>query len=261
MELSKTLAHDPVRALVYGLPGTGKSTLVAELANHFNLKWIDTENSISILKKLDAKAQANVDLLQIKDSAAYPIAAETLLKLFKEGKVNACYAHSKDNCPICKKAAPSDFTNWDFETLDVKKDVVVLDSSTQLSASLLAFLMKGKPVTVKPERDDWGGLRKYTEFFNSQFQAAPYNLIVISHAQETDKTEDKRSRIVPTFGSAGASASFAKAFNDVIMTEIVNKKHRCFGTSTSTMNAVTKSRTDFKIEDMETPSLLPLFKS
>ena len=262
MKLTKALAVDPVRALIMGMPGSGKSSLVAKLAAEgIKLKWIDLENSISVLQKLPAAAMDNVEVMSVKDSASYPIAAETMMVLFKEGKVHACNKHSKHNCPLCKPLGADEFTDIDFSTM-TKQDCLVLDSSSQLAASLLANVMKGKPTEVKPERDDWGSMRKYTEFFTSQFQACPVNLIVIAHAMEADgtKTEDGKTKIVPTFGSAGASANFAKAFNDVIYTEVKNKKHVAYSSSVATMNIITKSRSDFDIEKLAVASLLPLFK-
>lgn len=260
MKLTKALEADPVRALVMGLPGSGKSSLVAQLATAgIKLHWIDLENSISVLQKLPVAAMENVDVLSVKDSASYPVAAETLMVLFKDGKVHACNKHSKHNCPLCKPLGEEAFTDLDFSTM-TSNDCVVVDSSSQLSASLLANITKGKAMDAKPERDDWGSLRKYTEFFTSQFQACPVNLIVIAHAMEAEM-EDKKVKLVPTFGSAGASANFAKAFNDVIYTEVKNKKHVAYSSSVATMNIITKSRSDFDIEKLPVASLLPLFKS
>lgn len=260
MKLTQKLEAEPARALVMGMGGSGKSTLVAKLAEEgYNLHWIELENSLAIFKKLSPEAQARVELLALPDSASYPIAAETLMILFKSGKINACDLHGKNNCPICKKEEGS-FTEWDFSKLDVKKDIVVLDSSSQLSASLLANTMKSRPVDAKPERDDWGALRKYTEFFTSQFQGFAGNLVVIAHTTEAALTKNGGEKIVPTFGSSGQCAVFSKAFNDVIYCEVKNKKHIASSSSTATMNVVTKSRSDFKIEDLAVPSLAPLFK-
>ena len=260
MKLTKALEADPVRALVMGMPGSGKSSLVAKLAESgIRLKWIDLENSISVLQKLPTAAMDNVDVMSVRDSASYPIAAETMLVLFKEGKVHACNKHSKHNCPLCKPLGAVEFTDIDFSTM-TKQDCLVLDSSSQLSASLLANITKGRPTESKPDRDDWGSLRKYTEFFTSQFQACPVNLIVIAHAMEASM-EDNKVKIVPIFGSATASANFAKAFNDVIYTEVKNKKHVAYSSSVATMNIITKSRSDFDIEKLAVASLLPLFKS
>lgn len=258
MKVSNYLDNHTKRILIIGLPGSGKSTLAAELAETMKLFWVDTENAASLFKKLSPKQQQNIELLSLKDSASYPIAADTLAVMFKTGKLHACDTHGKNNCPLCTKDANATWTDFDSSKL-TSNDAVVIDTATQLSASILAHLMRLKPTDAKPERDDWGALRKHTEFFRSQFQAVDYNLIVISHVTEAE-LDNGLSKLVPNFGSAAMSASFAKSFDEVIYCDIRNKKHVAFSSSTALPSVVTRSRTDFKIEDLPVPSLLPLFK-
>jgi hypothetical protein len=167
----------------------------------------------------------------------------------------------KLGCALCKNSA-GEFENIDFTTL-TSKHVVVVDTATQLGMSVLAHLTKNKPVDFKPERDDWGALRKYTEFFSSQFQGFtvtyPCSLIVICHCMEA-ALEDGRSKLVPNFGSAGMSAAFAKSFSHVIYTDVVNKVHKAYSSTGFSNNVLTKSRTDFEIEKLAVPSLAPLFE-
>ena len=65
---------------------------------------------------------------------------------------------------------------------------------------------------------------------------------------------------MPAFGSKDMSSKVAKAFSHVIYTDIKNKKHVAYSSSTALSNVLTKSRTDFCIEDLPNPSLIPLFK-
>lgn len=253
----------PQRVAVIGLPGSGKTTLVAQLATAYRLHWIDVENGAETLLKLSPTAQANIDLIHLPDSATYPIAADTLAQLFRAGKASICQAHGKVSCAICTAKAKSDptapdtFDHLDFSALD-SNDIVVLDSGTQWSNSMLAHIMKNKPVDAKPERDDWGALRKHTEFALSQMQAAQFNLVVIFHAQEAEM-EDTKKKLVPTFGSAAMSTEVAKAFGHVVYCDIRNRKHVAFSSSTALPNVLTKSRTDFEIEKLAVPSLIPIF--
>ena len=260
MRLSESFkgAYTPQRVAIVGLPGSGKTTLAAALAEAgFQLHWVDVENGAETLLKLSPTARNNIDLIRLPDSASYPIAADTLAQLFRHSKANICQAHGKVDCSICKKSAPEAFDLLDFNVLD-SKDIVVLDSGTQWSNSILAHIMKARPVDAKPERDDWGALRKHTEFALSQMQAATFNLIVIFHAQEAPM-EDGKTKLVPTFGSASMSTEVAKAFGHVVYCDIRNRKHVAFSSSTALPNVLTKSRTDFEIEKLAVPSLVSIF--
>lgn len=244
------------RALIVGLSGSGKSTLAAQLASNFKLHWIGIENALDTLLKLPPEMQENVEVYNIPDSAAFPVAADTLMTLFKAGVARICDIHGKVECAVCKKEGNA------FSTLDLRNltqnDIVILDSGTQLSHSILAHTMRNKSVDTKPERDDWGALRKYTEFFGSQFQAAQFNLVVICHAIEATM-EDGRTKLVPNFGSQAMSAEFGKFFSDIIYTDVKNRKHIANSDSTFSNTVLTKSRTDFRIEAYDPPSLVPLF--
>jgi len=246
------------RVLVSGLSGTGKSTLLAKLAESFDLIWLDLENGKDVLTKLSPAALERIEYISIPDSASYPIAAQTLMSLFKSNKANICELHGKDNCALCRKdnlpTVQLDFTHLPSST------IVVIDGITQLAASILAYTCKDKPVDYKPERDDWGALRKYSEFFASQFQAFQGNLACTCHAVEAEM-EDGRTKLVPSFGSKDMSTKIAKAFSDVVYCDVKNRKHIAFSASTASSTVLTKSRSDFLVENCDVPSLVGLFSS
>jgi hypothetical protein len=257
MKLTEKEHSATTRVAVMGLSGTGKSTLVAKLAERYRLHWFSLDNDADILFKLPKEWQENIELFDIPDSASYPVASDTMMKFFKNKKVSICHEHGKVSCLLCQKnGKPS--SDIDATALDPKKDIVVIDTASQLSHSVLAHVLQGKPVDYKPEFDDWGSLRKWTEFYCTEFQAAKFNLVCIFHAIEAT-LEDERVKLVPSFGSRDMSSKVGKAFSHIVYTDVKNKKHVAFSASTYSNNVLTKSRTDFEIEKLGEPSLLPIF--
>ena len=261
MKLSEVRSATYTRALIFGLPGSGKSTLAATLARNHKLWWFSLDNDSDVLKKLPPELQDNIEFIDLPDTASYPVASQTLLQAFKVGKGKICEQHGLFNCKLCSKP-DSRTTTFDFTSF-TSRDVCVVDTGSQLGRSILAHVTKDESVDYKPERDDWGALRKYTEYFASQFQGFRGNLIVICHAIEHVTTNSKgevlSSKLIPDFGSKGMAMTFGKCFSHVIFTEVKNKKHRAYSSSTASNESLTKSRTDFKIEDLSEPDLSPIF--
>lgn len=248
-----------LRVLIMGLSGTGKSTLAATLTKKFNIIWIDVENAVDILVGLPPEQKERIRLIKIPDTAAFPMAGQTVQKLFKDKKGNICDKHGVIDCPPCKKEGAG-FEYIDFNTLDPKKDIVVLDGITQVALSLFCHLMKTKPIDYKPERDDWGGLRKNTEYLAGNIQGATINLVCTALPTEA-VLENGKTKLIPQFGSNPMCQIIGAKFGTIIYTDVVNKKHVAFSSSTHSNNILTKSRVDFRIEDQVELDLCPIFES
>lgn len=249
------------RLLVYGPPKTGKSELVSKLAELFPLLWFDLENGSDVLYKLPKSAQANINLVKIPDSKSNPQAIDTILKVFKRAKGEICHGHGKFRCPICSKlpnyADISDLIDIP-EQAATNHYIVVVDSITQLKMSAMAHISKGKGDDYKFEFDDWARLNSMLDSILSEVQAASYDIIFISH-DDMVNTVDGKEKIVPVSGTRNFSRNTAKYFSDVVYAELKNGKH-VFASSTTYQNKIqTGSRSDIKLEDMSTPSLLPFF--
>lgn len=258
--------------LIMGDPKTGKSTLAAALAEvRYNLYWISTDMGHTVIGKMSDEARGRVDLVVLPDTNEYPIAIETVRKLFKGGVNKICDTHGKVNCTKCTKEGKS-FTTWNFDLLSPEKDIVVLDHLSGTADSCFNLVCRGKKnntgsnkdITVdgetsyKPELDDWGALRKHMAELMLSIQNAPYNIICISHCTEA-VLENKTKKLVPQVGSDATSRTVGKYFDHIVHCDISSASHK-YGSATSYMASVmTGSRTDIAIENMEKPSLVPFF--
>lgn len=261
------------RVLIFGAPKTGKTQLAGELAEFYDLIWVDMENGHETLFKFPQTWQERIELINLKDTRSYPIAIETVLKMVK-GPVSICEEHGKVGCMICKRAETEAaksveqeqhqdvhdnfFTDVNLPALGADK-VVVFDSLTQLTNSAIANITKSESDDYKMKTDDWGNLAKLIEIFLSHIQQAGYNVIVISHEIEAE-TEGKKKTLVPVAGSRNSSRNSAKAFDHVVYCERKNKKHVFASGTTYATNILTGSRTDVAMEDSDKPSLLQIFK-
>jgi len=246
-----------MRLLIYGMSKSGKSTLAATLAKDYHMIWIDLENATETLVKLPDEYKRNIDIIRIPDSASNPVACNTLLNLLKFRKADICLKHGLINCPACRTSGV--IQKVDLTNLDPRKDIVVIDSLTQFGLSQLAYVLKDKDFDYKPERDDWGEVRRYSEYGASQMQGSPFNLIVTATPVEV-AMEDKRTKLVPQYGSKDMSQNIMAKFSTVIFTEVVNRQHKAYSKSTASNMFVTGSRSGQAIEDLPEPSLIPIFK-
>lgn len=262
MKLTTTKALPYRHVLVFGPPKVGKSELVSELAMKHELDWHDGESGSSVLYKLPQEAQERVNLFRYPDSASNPILVDTWNKIMKGAKGEICHAHGKFRCPVCSKEANfseiSDMVDIPQLRIDRKK-IVVFDSISQMVNSCTAHISKGKADDYKFEYDDWAKLGKLMNMFLSEIQAAPFDIVCISHELEVEMVDGKK-KIVPTAGTTNFSRNTAKFFDEVIYMQVVNKKHGAASATTWQNQIQTGSRSDFNIEALPVPSLLPLFE-
>lgn len=252
--VAKSATH---HVLVFGDAKTGKTQLVGELSSHFNLLWFDLESGVTTLYKLPEEQQARIELIAIPDSATYPIAGETLLKVLAGSPVDICEAHGKVSCPICKKSgAPSTTVNVSALKSDT---ILVIDSLTQLASSVMSHITKDAVAAdpnYKLQRDDFGNQGTVLMRILSQIQAANYNVVCITHVIEAE-LEDGKKKLVPNCGTRNLSATVAKYFDHVIYTQVANMKHAQGSTTTYMNNVQTGSRTDMNLAKGDT--LLDIF--
>jgi len=262
------------RVIIFGAPKTGKTKLAGELAEHYDLLWVDMENGHETLFQLPESWQERIELINLPDTRSYPIAIETCLKMIKGKPVAICEQHGKVSCMLCKKElelfkkkgherkdaneAFNLFIDVELNSLD-HSSVVVFDSLTQLTNSAVANITKGKPDDYKMDWDDWGSLGKLLDVFLSHVQQAGYHVVVISHETEAE-TEGKKKTLVPVGGTRNFSRNVAKYFDHVVYAERKNKKHVFASSTQYATNILTGSRTNVSIEAGDKPTLLSIFK-
>ena len=257
-KLSELAPETTHRAIVYGGPKVGKTELVGNLAKEFKLLWFDVEKGYATLLKLPKELQERIEIIALPDTRTYPIAIETLLKVFTGAKQEICETHGKCGCMICKKDNKP-FVTVCLNELD-NNTVVVVDSLTQVANSAISHITKGQSDDYKYEWDDYRKQGTLMDKLLSSMQQAKYNLCVITHEVEVE-LEDGRKKIVPCAGTTNFSRNTAKYFDHVIYAQVTNKKHS-FGSSTVFgVSLVTGSRTDVTIEKETIPTLLDIFKS
>lgn len=267
MKLSEYKGSEARHILVYGPPKTGKTELVGALAEHFTLWWMDLDGGAKTLMRegsIASKHLDNINYFRIPDTQTFPIAVETCLKVFKGNKVNICHQHGKVNCPLCKQEGL--FTPIELEKFDTKKDILVIDSYTQLMSSVINWIHKDALVkddfdNIKSSYDDWAKQGNLSDRFGLTIQQAPWNCVVISHEILTE-LEDGSKKIAPVGGTRNKSADFGKYFDDIVYTEIVGGKFMAWSHQVDKSRTILGSRTGKKLQDAKGNQLglVELFK-
>lgn len=265
MDFDDYVSNAARHILIYGPPKVGKTALLGKLAEELTLHVFDAEDGIKTLRNpeiMKPEFRKNVKVYPMPDTQAFPVFADTLLKVLVGKEHRICHAHGvADKCPVCDKDPAAKWSTFNVDALG-KNDVLVLDNVTQLAASMMhricAKQLAGPNAdSFKPEWEDYRRQGFLLDRIFSILQAAPFNVVCISHEIKV-KREDGREVIVPIGGTSNFSATFAKYFDDVVYCDKVNGKHKAFSSSTYSNSIITGSRTGKSIET-EARGLLALF--
>lgn len=244
------------KVLVYGASGVGKTRAAGMLAEKFNLVWLDGENGWETLKQLDPEWQRRVELIRIPDTRDLPMFSETVAKIVTGAKCLVDDETGKVNHPLREKQNRP-FTEV-FMNEAPEDTILVIDSLTQLVASVTFAITRGRPDDYKMDWDDWGNLGTVMTKILTYIQAAKFHVVVISHEQMVEQI-DKTDKIVPVGGTRNFSRNTGKFFSDVVYMEVKNRKHTAATSTTYSNKISTKSRTDVALEKAEEVNLLTLF--
>lgn len=254
------------KVLVYGPPKSGKTALVGKLAKEgFTLHWFDCDQGIKTLLQeeiLPKEFRKNVKLYNIPDHRAYPIALDSLRRLFKGGSYKFCYNHGAPNCPLCLKDATAKWSDQIDLSKFTDKDILVVDSWTQVSnsaANKVTLKQWQKDDEYKMNFDDFRMQGMYLDEVLSKMQVSNINICVISHDVDVEKSETKE-KIVPVGGSRNFSKTMAKYFDEVIYLNVLNRVHQAHSSTTWDNVHLTGGRSGVKMEDGKDVTLADVFR-
>ena len=253
--------------LLYGPPKTGKTQLVgtaAKIKEFDRIVWVDLENGSETLLHMGLTEEEldKIDLIRIPDTRETPRGCETVLKMFSAKEdIKICHSHGKVNCVEAECKSSDAYTIFNLRKL-THKDLLVIDSGSQLGDSSLSMACLGKPLEFKPGWDEYGLSNKWLGDILSVIQQATFtNFVVITHEMITEEEVNgvKRDKIFPLMGTKAFCAKVSKYFGTVVYAEIKMGKHAAGSSTTYKANHVTGSRVNVKIEGSKDLSMRAIF--
>lgn len=265
MKATDYIETEATHALVYGDPGSFKSSLVMKLAEAgYKLKYFMIDGGAP-LKILSKGALSNVEIFPIQDTVDNPIGIKTFRSVIRGGLCSICDAHGDIGCIICKRSGGS-FSDVCLNAMAMN-EIAVFDHLSGAADSAMAKVFDGEKALESSNASD--NKAGYTEYrkqgwqmqdFLSRMQIASFNVVCITHMIMVDM-EDNLKKIVPQLGTRDFSSTGGKYFTDIIHCEPnAAKKTFNFGSlSTYRYGVLTKSRNNIDIAAMKEPSLVPFF--
>lgn len=261
MKATEVIDNEAEHIALVGEPGTGKSVLAAKLATEGkNLLWFSLDAGHKIIRQLPREAQERINLIVLPDMKDYPIGVRTLSKVITGAEVFICHVHGYIDCPKCGgKINRESHERVCLNELDLDT-VVVIDHGTRFSDSSTNHIFADENFNPPGNEafDRWRKQGFLCQRFLGFIEKAPYNVVCIFHVYETIM-EDDAKKLVPAMGTLNFSRTVSGYFDHVVYCELVNKSHRFGSSSTYSMRAQTKSRSNIEIEKMKVPSLAPFF--
>ena len=236
----------------------------AKIKEFDRIIWIDLENGSETLLHMGLSEQEldKIDLIRIPDTRETPRGCETVLKMFSAKEdIKICHSHGKVNCVEAECKSSDSYTLFNLRKL-THKDLLVIDSGSQLGDSSLSMACLGKPLEFKPGWDEYGLSNKWLGDILSVIQQATFtNFVVITHEMivEEEVNGVKRDKIFPLMGTKAFCAKVSKYFGTVVYAEIKMGKHAAGSSTTYKANHVTGSRVNVKIEGSKDLSMRAIF--
>lgn len=259
----------PVKVLLYGESGTGKSTAAAHLADHRPIIYLDLEGTSKLLiETLSEEALDNLNYVQVPDHPKMPIGIQILYNFFSGTQpLHVCEEHGRVNCGTCHKAKAS-FQDIDYREIS-EETIVVLDSGTQLTKSSFYNATEGidlQKTGKKGEQElDMTAYRRMEFLLDvilGGMKNAHFGVVVISHVH-TATMPGGDIKFLPIIGSRNYSGKAVTYFDDVVYLQTVNRTRKIFNVQGSVMGAFTSTRSSIDLSKFPHPpthfDIYPLF--
>ena len=249
-----SIIPEPQRVLLYGPTKSGKTLAAAGLAEKFTLHVIDAEFGWSVARQVPAAWHDRINLYQIADNATTPEAATAVLALLRGEKFSVCTKHNKFRCALCKES-----DSLTLEMLRKPNTILVLDSMTQLSNSLINNLVRqksGGTMDYQMQIQDWGKCNAVMDMILSYVQSLRINVLAISHEKDIAPM-DAPEKLAPTIMTKEFGRTSAKYFDAAVFSEFSNLKYRLHTKQASKTNAPIGTRLANDVD--ATGKLLSLF--
>lgn len=258
-ELKRTNKEIPQTMLVFGDAFTGKTSLVAQLARKYKLKWVDTDAGYSaIFKALPEEYWKNIDLVEVRETPAKAVSAATVHRILSaRGPIRISDSTGVVNCVETTKNGGT-FTEWDPTTWDTNT-VLVFDSLSTIGDSAIKHYLGGTTTMEFGEKSfkhyDKQGLLLTAILGLSQRMKC--HVVFITHQEELEM-EDGKKKLAPVCGTRNLSTRVGRYFSHCLHCSIKNKKHVVNSNTVGDLRVIAGSRQ--RVEVTDTESLLKIFE-
>lgn len=266
LNYKETVGILPQRVLIYGLPKTGKTLAIGQLAAKWKLLWLDLESGASVLmNNLPDSYLENITYIKIQDDSFEPNAATTLLYMWEQGRKGAgyiCKDHCKWKCAMCSKKK-DEFFSIDLRELTPENGwIIVVDSGTQYGLSAFNHVCNDNNISLedgeKASFTIYSAQGAYINKLFSMIQSGANHAVISSHEQELEMA-DKSKKLASTVGTTKLSANFGKYFDTIVRATKLMGVHKLQSSTAEKGNIDVGSRCNIDLSKAGT-SMLDLFE-
>lgn len=245
----------PQSVFLYGAGFTGKTTAAGLLVREgYTIHLFDLDKGIRTLQRaLTAEEQEHIVYYPIPDTNTNAVGIETIGKVFAaKAAINICHLHGKVGCIAAPCKQPDGYNVFDPTLLTVK-DVVVVDSTTQLSDSALCHATRELQANIltSGKKVDWDAYDYQGMLLKnvlSNMQQARFHRIFIGHEDMIEQADGKEL-IFPVCGTRAFSKRVPRYFDHVAYAHLINGKFKIASGSGYRAGIMTGSRSSIKLEE------------